>query len=68
MDGHVLPAFLDRILAVDVAVAARCAALLVPNPGSDRDALIAASALLDGMTVVARDVRHFEPPFRIVGI
>jgi predicted nucleic acid-binding protein len=32
----------------------------VPDPGSDRDALIAA-ALVHGMTVVTREVRHFEP-------
>jgi predicted lysophospholipase L1 biosynthesis ABC-type transport system permease subunit len=50
MDGHVLPAFLGRILAIDAAVAQRCAALLVPDPGSERDALIAAAAL--GMTVL----------------
>ena len=61
MDGHVLPAFLGRILAIDAAVAQRCAALLVPDPGSDRDALIAATALVHGMTVVTRDVRHFQP-------
>ena len=61
MDGHVLPTFLGRILAIDVAVAQRCAALLVPNPRSDRDALIAATALVHGMTVVTRNVRHFQP-------
>ena len=35
---------------------------MVPDPGClDRDALIAATALVDGMTVVTRDVRPFEP-------
>ena len=61
MDGQVLPTFLGRILAIDVAVAQRCAALLVPDPGSDRDALIAATALVHGMTVVTRNVRPFQP-------
>jgi predicted nucleic acid-binding protein len=61
MDAYVLPAFLGRILAIDVAVAQRCAALLVPDPRSDRDALIAATALVHGMTVVTRNVRHFQP-------
>jgi len=42
MDGRVLPTFSDRILAVDTRVAQRCAALHVPEPRSDRDALIAA--------------------------
>ena len=61
MDGHVLPTFSDRILTVDTAVAQRCAALHVPNPRSDRDALIAATALVHDMTVVTRNVSHFQP-------
>jgi toxin FitB len=61
MDGHVLPTFAGRILAIDTAVAQRCAALHVPNPRSDRDALIAATALIHGMTVVTRNVSHFQP-------
>ena len=60
MDGHVLPAFDGRILPIDTAVAQRCAALHVPNPRSDRDALIAATALVHGMTVVTRNVDHFQ--------
>jgi predicted nucleic acid-binding protein len=61
MEGHVLATFLGRILAIDVAVAQRCAALLVPDPRSDRDALIAATALVHGMAVVTRNVRDFQP-------
>lgn len=61
MDGHVLPSFSGRILAVDTVIAQRCAALHVPNPRSDRDALIAATALVHGMTVVSRNLAHFEP-------
>jgi len=61
MDGHVLPTFHDRVLAVDTAVAQRCATLHVPNPRSDRDALIAATALVHGLTVVTRNVEDFEP-------
>lgn len=61
MDGHVLPAFHERVLAVDTAVAQRCATLHVPNPRSDRDALIAATALVHGLTVVTRNVEDFEP-------
>ena len=61
MDGHVLPAFSSRILAIDTPVAQRCASLYVPNPRSDRDALIAATALVHGMTVVTRNVNHFQP-------
>ena len=61
MNGQILPTFHDRILAVDTAVAQRCAALHVPNPCSDRDALIAATALVHGLTVVTRNVVDFEP-------
>ncbi|NCT56260.1 MAG: type II toxin-antitoxin system VapC family toxin [Legionella sp.] len=57
---HVLPAFNDRILPLDTAVAARCARLHVPNPKSDRDAIIAATALVHGMTVVTRNVADFD--------
>jgi len=61
MEGHVLPTFSNRILAVDTAVAQRCAARQVPDPRSDRDALIAATAFVHGMTVVTRNVDDFEP-------
>ena len=61
MDGHVLPTFAGRILAIDTVVAQRCAALHVPDARSDRDALIAATALVHGMTVVTRNMSHFQP-------
>lgn len=60
LEGHVLPPFAGRILAIDTAVAQRYAALHVPDPCSDRDALIAATALVHGMTVVTRNVSHFQ--------
>jgi predicted nucleic acid-binding protein len=59
LEGHVLSAFAGRILAIDTAVAQRCAQLHVPNPKSERDALIAATALVHGMTVVTRNVDDF---------
>ena len=59
LDTHVLPAFTDRILPVDTAVAQCCAKLHVPDPRSDRDALIAATAFVHGMTVVTRNVDDF---------
>ncbi len=61
MDRHVLPTFSGRILAIDTDVARRCATLHVPNPRSDRDALIAATALVHGLTVATRNVADFEP-------
>ena len=60
LNAHVLPVFSERILYLDVAVAQRCAKLHVPNPRSDRDAIIAATALVHGMTVVTRNVNDFN--------
>jgi len=59
--NRVLPSFDGRILPVDLAIAQRCAALVVPSPVEYRDSLIAATALVHGMTVVTHNVRHFEP-------
>jgi len=61
LEDHVLPAFADRILAVDVRIARRSAALHVPDPRPVRDALIAATALVHGLTLVTRNVVDFEP-------
>ena len=60
IEGHVLTAFSQRILPVDTAVARRCAQLQVSDPRSDRDALIAATGLVHGMTVVTRNIADFE--------
>jgi predicted nucleic acid-binding protein len=55
-----LPQFAGRILALDQAAALRCARLHVPDPRSERDAIIAATALVHGMTVVTRNVADFK--------
>jgi hypothetical protein len=59
MDGYVLPAFAGRVLAIDTAVAQRCAKLHVPDPKPERDGFIAATALIHGMTVVTRNVGNY---------
>ncbi|KJE36062.1 twitching motility protein PilT [Thalassospira sp. HJ] len=59
-EHHVLKAFENRILPIDEAVARRCAQLHVPDPKSERDAMIAASALVHGMTVVTRNTKDFD--------
>ncbi|MCP5162190.1 MAG: type II toxin-antitoxin system VapC family toxin [Hahellaceae bacterium] len=61
LEQHVLPEFTGRTLPVDTAVAQRCARLHVPDRRSERDALIAATALVHGMTVVTRNVADFQP-------
>ncbi|MCP9266866.1 type II toxin-antitoxin system VapC family toxin [Xenorhabdus sp. XENO-1] len=60
LEQHVLPEFSERTLPVDTAVAQRCARLHVPDRCSERDALIAATALVHGMTVVTRNVADFQ--------
>lgn len=59
LTDRVLPAFEGRILPVDAAVALRCASLHVPDPRSDRDALIAATAAVHELTVVTRNSADF---------
>jgi predicted nucleic acid-binding protein len=61
MDLRVLPSFEGRILPVDAAVAIRCAALHVPDPRASGDAMIAATALVRGLTVVTRNRPDFAP-------
>ncbi|MBV8972213.1 MAG: type II toxin-antitoxin system VapC family toxin [Sphingomonadaceae bacterium] len=60
LDQDVVRAFHGRILPVDVAVARRCAPLHAPDPRPDRDALIAATALVHALTVVTRSVADFS--------
>jgi toxin FitB len=66
LNQHVLPEFSGRTLPVDTAVAQRCARLHVPDKRGERDALIAATALVHGMTVVTRNIADFKPTGVIV--
>ncbi len=60
MDSRVRPEFIDRILPVDDAVATRYAHLHIPDRRNEADALIAATALIHGLSVVTRNVQDFE--------
>ena len=60
MDRHVVPEFRERTLPVDAAVALQCARLHVPDPRAERDALIAATAIVHGIAVVTRNLADFE--------
>jgi predicted nucleic acid-binding protein len=53
-------AFAGRILPFGENTAAVCASLYIPNPRSERDAMIAASALEHKFTVVTRNTADFE--------
>lgn len=60
LETKVIEPFDPRTFPVDTAIARRCAALHVPNPRRERDALIAATALVHGMTIVTRNVADFR--------
>jgi toxin FitB len=61
LEQQVLPEFSGRTLPINTAVAQRCAQLHVPDMRGERDAFIAATALVHGMTMVTRNVTDFEP-------
>ena len=58
---EVIGVYGDRILGVDVTTARRWGQLSATIGHSSEDLLIAATALEHGLTVVTRNVRHFEP-------
>lgn len=60
-EASVLGVFARRTLALDSEVARRAAGLHVPDPRPERDAYIAATALVHGLTVATRNVGDFEP-------
>jgi predicted nucleic acid-binding protein len=61
MENNVRPEFSERTLPIDARVALCCARLHMPDPRAERDALIAATALVHGMTVATRNLADFEP-------
>ncbi|MBT8546171.1 type II toxin-antitoxin system VapC family toxin [Polynucleobacter paneuropaeus] len=60
LNKNVLGTFSERVLPIDTAVAQRCASLHVPNPKSERDAMIAATAIEHRMTIITRNVSDFS--------
>lgn len=60
LNEHVLGGYAERIIPITVDIAKRCALLHVPAPMSDYDAIIAATALEHGLTVVTRNTVDFE--------
>jgi predicted nucleic acid-binding protein len=61
LNERVLRAFEYRILSIDLAVARRSATLHIPDPRPERDALIAATALVHDLVVVTRNESDFAP-------
>jgi toxin FitB len=57
--GRLETTFADRIMPIDAAVADLWGRLQVPDPRPVVDAIVAATALVHGLTVVTRNVREF---------
>ncbi|MBX2866205.1 MAG: type II toxin-antitoxin system VapC family toxin [Leptolyngbyaceae cyanobacterium MAG.088] len=60
LNDHVLAGYAERIIPITVSIAKQYASLHVPDPMPDYDALIAATALDHGLTVVTRNTGDFE--------
>ena len=58
-EGPLETLFRGRCLSVDLEIAERCAALHVPDPKPEIDALIAATAMVRRLTLVTRNERDF---------
>jgi predicted nucleic acid-binding protein len=61
IDEHVLRSYAGRILPFDEKAALRFGRLQAPDPRSYPDVAIAATAIVNGLTVVTRNVKHFSP-------
>lgn len=60
LEGKILPQFEQRILPVDTAIARRSAQLQRDRTRQVEDTLIASTAYLHRMTLVTRNVDHFQ--------
>jgi predicted nucleic acid-binding protein len=58
-EGQVKPTFQDRIFCVDLQIAETCARLHAVRTRPYRDSLLAATALVHGLTLVTRNTADF---------
>ena len=58
-EGQVKPTFQDRIFSVDLQIAETCARLHAVRTRPYRDSLLAATALVHGLTLVTRNTADF---------
>lgn len=59
LDDQVMTIYEHRTLPLSRSVAMICASLHIPDPKSERDAWIAATAIDGGLTLVSRNVADF---------
>lgn len=59
LEGDLLPGFAGRLLSVDLDVVRSAARFHVPDPKPERDALLAATAVVHGLMMVTRNVHDF---------
>jgi toxin FitB len=59
LSDQIMTTYEQRTLPLSRAVALICASLHIPDPKSERDAWIAATAIDAGLTVVSRNVSDF---------
>jgi predicted nucleic acid-binding protein len=60
LEDEVMDIFASRTPDIDTDAAVRAASLHVPDPAPERDALIAATAVVHGLTVATRNTRDFS--------
>lgn len=60
LDESILPAYRERLIDIDLEIARCSASMHVPDPRPFRDCLIAATAVVHGLTVVTRNTVDFD--------
>lgn len=60
LENKIIPNFTNRIIAFDMRAALACSSLHIPDPRPERDAMIAATAMVNDLTLVTRNTKDFK--------